>query len=91
MLVFGRRARTMPTHTQICSNELGTAGKPRLFNFSSSGNYVFCEMELDVTVKSTGKPVTLSRIMKFLFNEAGKFVVWDIMEDSAPLLEVCVV
>ena len=73
---------------KVCRDELGATTAPRLFNFSTSGNYVFCEVELDVTVKSTGKAVTLSRIVKFLFNADGKFTVWDIMEDSAPLVEV---
>ena len=74
---------------QTCQEELGSNGKPVLFNFSASGNYVFCEMEATVTVKKTAKKLTLSRIMKFVFDAEGKFVVWDIMEDSAPLEQVC--
>ena len=71
-----------------CTEELTLNSRPRNFNFSSSGNYVFCEVESDVTVKKTGKKLTISRIMKFLFNAEGKFVTWDVMEDSAPLVEV---
>ncbi len=76
---------------QVCAEELGAGGgatRPRVFNFSASGSYVFCELELDATVKKTGKTLTISRVMKFLFDARGKFTVWDIMEDSAPLVEV---
>jgi hypothetical protein len=69
----------------VCQKELKPKGKPHLFNFSSSGNYVFCEMEKTVTVTKTSKIVTLSRIIKFVFNADGKIVVWDVMEDSAAL------
>jgi len=72
---------------KVCEDEFTVNSRPHLFNFSTSGSYVFCEMELNVTVKKTSKTLTLSRIMKFLFNAQGKFVVWDIMEDSAPLVQ----
>ena len=69
------------------NEELKTESRPRLFNFSSSGNYVMFEAEFDVSVRKTNKKLTVSRIMKLMFNATGQFVVWDIMEDSAPLAE----
>ena len=74
---------------KTCADEFEMKTKPRYFNFSASGPYVYFEAEVTVTVRRTTKTVTLSRMQKFMFDENGLMVAWDIMEDSAQLTAVC--
>jgi len=59
---------------------------PRTSSFAGASDFVFCEYEVLVKVHKTNKKCRIARTIKFTFDQQGKLMLLDIVEDPTVYL-----